>query len=628
MILGMSRFALKIYMILLIMGAVPLSVAAFLSDEILTFNTDLQKEALQAIETVSDVQRAWFQSEKGRSELITAQLLGEPELQILADVDAGGGILDPEQRSAAQRVLQRSFRAQEILRYAAVVRNGERLFWVGDPEQDPQELRVQSVVKPLTPSQADGAKRDSALQLHLTYGIPLEFITRFETLGSKRLFLRALIQAEGDSERSLTDLGQRFYLAMLLLVVVLTIGLAVLITTPLNRRVGRLAAATKRVAAGDLSVQIPEKGRDEISQLTRQFNVMVSDLNDANNRLKYLERISAWQEVARRLAHEIKNPLTPIQLAIQQLDYKFDDYVDHPMRYRALVTEIVEIVTEEVGTLQKLVKEFSEFARLPALDPKPQRISVFVAHLLRVNPQFAQQAEVSFTEDGEDLWVRVDNTLMRRVLVNVVQNAIEAVLPTGRRPEIDVRCVRGQDKSIVQVIFIDNGPGILPEHIERLFEPYFTTKETGTGLGLAIVRKIVIDHGGDIRLINRAKSTLYNAEYGSVAIIDLPLCDAVEDEREAAPSSEPEGDLSGDEESDALAVAGGPQEGSSGLGEGFEEFIGVDADDDDLAPSGVAAGGPQEGFSGLGEGFEEFIGVDADDDDDDEAWGSSGRREV
>ena len=219
--------------------------------------------------------------------------------------------------------------------------------------------------------------------------------------------------------------------------------------------------------------------------------------------------MQAWQEVARRLAHEIKNPLTPIVLAVQQLDKKFSDYTDRPQKYRKLLTDVVEIVNEETGTLHKLVKNFSEFARMPIPEKKDTCLYAFVRQTVDQNPQFAEQAlRVTVHEaDGEAVQahVDIDHELMRRVLVNLIRNGIEASQNAHFEPEIDIYVLHlGQDAHHkLNIRIIDNGPGLTDEQKSKLFMPYFTTKSDGTGLGLAIVRKIIEDHNGRIQLNNR-----------------------------------------------------------------------------------------------------------------------------
>jgi signal transduction histidine kinase len=567
----MSRFGIKIYAVLLMMGAVPLAVAVFLRQEIIIFDRGVQQEALSAIDFASQIRKAWFSSFRGEADLMARLLSQDPTLRDpnWAAFAGDSGPLSPAQAAdlsdhatAARARLLRALDDLDSLRAAALLYQGRPLLRVEAPGGlNPDQHRVFEVHYALATGQRlDRPTASHPLTLTLTFVLPLEYFRRFDALGEQRQLYLTLTDMDQPAQQHAQQLGQAtFHLLILSVVVALTIAFALLITMPVNRRLARLTAATERVAAGDLSVQVPSSGRDEIAQLTERFNVMVSQLNEAHHRLKYLERVSVWQEVARRLAHEIKNPLTPLQLAIQQLDRKFDDYRDRPQRYRALVSEVVEIVHEEIDTLQKLVKEFSEFARLPAVSLRAAPLPPFIEQTLRSNPQLTQAATIRHALPSAPLWVKLDRALMRRVLVNVLQNAIEAVEPTGRPPEIDILYEPQPDRGMVRVRVLDNGPGILPEHTERLFQPYFTTKEKGTGLGLAIVRKILIDHGGDIALVNRATPSSpapslslslspdrrsrdalpAAAPLGAEVRIDLPIS-APDDDPDASPDASPD----------------------------------------------------------------------------------------
>ncbi len=514
---GMSRFGIKIYMVLFIMGAVPLVVAVFVRQEIMIFDRGVQQEALSTIEFAAELRKAWFVSFGGEADLMARLLVGDKAVGGVlgdeADEEDGGRGIWLRGGSGRRRDYKRRCGSGGACGRRRYCGGGEVLAEVLHREPpDPERFRIFDVRYDLATGRRLAAGNGGGGQggggqggvLALTFVLPLEYFKRFDALGEQRQLYLTLNDMEQPEQQDANQFGQAAFNAVILgVVVALTIGFALLITTPINRRLARLTEATKQVAAGDLSVQVPVTGKDEIAQLTERFNAMVGELNEAHNRLKYLERMSAWQEVARRLAHEIKNPLTPLQLAIQQLDRKFDDYRERPQRYRALVSEVVEIVNEEIATLQKLVKEFSEFARLPAVSLRPARLSLFVAHTLRSNPQLGQSASIRHLVLDDEVWVKLDRALMRRVLVNVFQNAIEAVEPTGRRAEVEVHYERLPERGMVRMRVFDNGPGIRPEHQAKLFEPYFTTKERGTGLGLAIVRKILIDHGGDIALLNR-----------------------------------------------------------------------------------------------------------------------------
>lgn len=280
-----------------------------------------------------------------------------------------------------------------------------------------------------------------------------------------------------------------------------------------TRRVADLVEAVRELARGNLEVQVEAgSGRDEVAGLARAFNAMVREVRESRDRIVYLEKISGWQEVARRLAHEIKNPLTPIQLAFQQVEISLrqSPAASDPALSR-LVAEAGLVVREEIGTLERLVGEFTAFARLPDVRPEPAELGAFVEEFLRSSPQVAEEADADLRREG-DCPVVIDRTLMRQVLANLVRNAGEAARPARARVHLSVR--REGARALLAVA--DEGPGIAPEIRPRVFDPYFTTRRDGTGLGLAIVRKIVLQHGGDVEARARPGG-------GALFAISLPL---------------------------------------------------------------------------------------------------------
>jgi two-component system nitrogen regulation sensor histidine kinase NtrY len=293
------------------------------------------------------------------------------------------------------------------------------------------------------------------------------------------------------------------YTAFLLSVIVVALAIGIIVSRRVTRRVAILAEATERVGAGDLSVTIPTDGTDEITELTRAFNAMVRDIRDSRDRIQYLQQISAWQEFARRLAHEIKNPLTPIQLAVQEVarTYKGDD-----PRYRRKVDDAAAIVEEEVATLRRLVNEFSEFARLPVAALEEADLGPFVRDALRglepaaMLPSDAPDAaapKLVLEVDEAAMRVSIDAQMLRRALDNLVRNAVHAVVGASPESPVVVVAARAEEGDAVLEVR-DNGPGIEPDLRARVFDPYYTTKGDGTGLGLAIVKKVVLEHGGSI----------------------------------------------------------------------------------------------------------------------------------
>jgi two-component system nitrogen regulation sensor histidine kinase NtrY len=302
------------------------------------------------------------------------------------------------------------------------------------------------------------------------------------------------------------------FAVLLGITVVATVVLGLFLARGITSRIGRLAGAINEVAAGNLEVRVPVTGSDELTDLALVFNRMLGEMQESRARIEYLQRIGAWQEMARRLAHEIKNPLTPIQLAVQECHQK---YSGSDPKFRALLDTTLEIVEEEVGTLRRLVGNFSSFARLPRAELREASLPDFLRecaeHLAHLGAEGAEDSDddavafqgvdVRWEIPDEAFPVAIDRQMLRRVVVNLVRNAIEAIRGAspdngegGRRGHVVVRAERRGDGC--SIIVEDDGPGVAEDAGDRVFDPYFTTKPEGTGLGLAIVKKIVVEHGG------------------------------------------------------------------------------------------------------------------------------------
>ncbi|MEM9730750.1 MAG: ATP-binding protein, partial [Myxococcota bacterium] len=320
---------------------------------------------------------------------------------------------------------------------------------------------------------------------------------------------------------SVSDVYVYVFGALVFLVIVVAFLIGAVASRRVTRRVTDLAEASRRVGAGDFSVSVPTGANDEVTELTQAFNDMVRDLRDSRTRIEYLQRISAWQDFARRLAHEIKNPLTPIQLAVQEMD---DTYDGDDQEYRRKLEHARAIVEEEVATLRRLVGEFSAFAKLPRADLSEADLGDLMHSIEDSVPAILEDigrdgpadVEVRVRYATKPMAVRMDAMMLRRGIDNILRNAIQAVhdaKPTGGG-RVLVRSYEVDDCAFVEVR--DNGPGISEENWDRVFDPYYTTKTEGTGLGLAIVKKVVLEHGGEV-VLDAAP------EGGARFTIELPL---------------------------------------------------------------------------------------------------------
>ncbi|MDH4036034.1 MAG: ATP-binding protein [Candidatus Krumholzibacteria bacterium] len=287
--------------------------------------------------------------------------------------------------------------------------------------------------------------------------------------------------------------------------VVLALALSLLIAERIATPIRRLSAGAGMVAAGDWGYRLDIRGGGETGHLVDAFNDMVARLDDQRRRLVDMEKMAAWREVARHLAHEIKNPLLPIRLTIEELR---DQYRGDDPAFRALLAESTRVVGEEVEQLQRLVRQFSEFAKMPELEVRAGSLDALAHDVAALYPQ------VTTTHAAADPLDRFpfDPEAMRRVLINLYDNAVAMMPAGGTVVRTSVQCADGQ--AVMRVG--DNGPGIPPEHRARIFEPYFTTRREGTGLGLAMVKNAVLLHGGDIAVESTVGA-------GTTFIIRLPL---------------------------------------------------------------------------------------------------------
>jgi nitrogen fixation/metabolism regulation signal transduction histidine kinase len=283
------------------------------------------------------------------------------------------------------------------------------------------------------------------------------------------------------------------------IVLALALLIGILVARATTRKVSELSQVMARVARGDLTARVRQLGPDELGQLGAAFNGMLDDLSAAQQKVAYLQRIGAWQEMARRLAHEIKNPLTPIQLAVQQLREKDPEL--SPEFSRLLETS-VEIVEDEIEGLRRMVSSFSLFAKVPEVHRERIPLSDVLEEFERAYGNVMERASVDLEVESPHAAEEImgDRQLLKQVLVNLVDNAVHAGQEAGRSP-IHVRVSSARVEKAagwVELCVADNGPGIARDRREQVFEPYETTREDGTGLGLAIVKKIVLDHGGEV----------------------------------------------------------------------------------------------------------------------------------
>ncbi len=301
------------------------------------------------------------------------------------------------------------------------------------------------------------------------------------------------------------------YFALASPIFLLSILASFFLSDQIMRPIESLEEATRRIAEGDFTVRIFSRASDDLGLLVMSFNQMVMELDRSRRQLARTEKVAAWQEIAQRLAHEVKNPLTPIRLAAERLRRKFEQSADD---FPEVLMRTTATIITEVDALTAMLNEFRSFSRLPEPTFQTASIHDVIEEVARV---FAEQNEVTIDLDGvaPNLVLPIDAGQIRQVWMNLFSNAIEASSePVHIRVHADLVKRAGGEYCRIRVD--DDGPGIPVELQERIFDPYFTTKTRGTGLGLAIVERIVYDHDGQIWLESAVGS-------GTSIFVDLPL---------------------------------------------------------------------------------------------------------
>src|ERR1700691_5293904 len=304
----------------------------------------------------------------------------------------------------------------------------------------------------------------------------------------------------GNSQRTYVELLLHIRTAALMVGgggIVLAILLSSWAAARVTRPVEQLAHAAQEVAAGNWNARVEVNGDDELGQLADSFNRMTTELLGQKERLVQAERVAAWRELARRLAHELKNPLFPLQLTVENL---IRARQQDPEQFEEVFWESSRTLLSEISNLKGIISRFSEFSKMPPPQSQPVQMNDVirgVAKLFQAQLKAPGIPKISSELQLDPLLERVagDEELLHRAISNLVLNAMDA-MPLGGTLTLRTRGENG--KVLIEVV--DTGSGMTTEECERIFTPYYTTKQHGTGLGLAIVQSVVSDHGGRIRV--------------------------------------------------------------------------------------------------------------------------------
>ncbi len=307
------------------------------------------------------------------------------------------------------------------------------------------------------------------------------------------------------------------YIIIVTLLLFLSITIAIRFSSRFFISINNLISASSEIGKGNLNTKVPEVKADlEMERLNKNFNAMVEKLKTQQEKLVNSERHEAWENVARKLAHEIKNPLTPIQLTIDNLKSKYSDNIDPSNREK--YNSNLQTILKQIKQIETLVNEFSDFARMPKPLLKSNNIVDVVNNNIEILKNISKDIKINFNlKNQKSLFFMFDNEQISRVFFNLIKNSIESIQEKSSKSTdfdkiIDIEIIERKD--YISINLSDAGIGFLKNNAKQLIKPYFTTKEKGSGLGLSIVNKIINDHDGNIQFMN--------SKIGAKIVIKLP----------------------------------------------------------------------------------------------------------
>jgi len=298
------------------------------------------------------------------------------------------------------------------------------------------------------------------------------------------------------------------YLVIVSLLLFLSISIAIRFSSRFFRSINNLIIASSNIGKGNLDIKVPEIKTDKDMEILNQnFNLMIDKLKSQQEKLIIKERHEAWENLARKLAHEIKNPLTPIQLTIDRLKSKYSEKIaDHE---KDDFSKSLLIIGKQIKQIENLVNEFSDFARMPKPILKDNNLVSLIKDNIKLINELDNKIIIDFKSSKSDIFLNSDSEQLSRVFFNLIKNSIESIQDkkidnVNLIGKIDISI--NENEEIINFIIIDNGLGfgIFENNIKDILNPYFTTKKTGTGLGLSIVNKIINDHNGKINFVSLA----------------------------------------------------------------------------------------------------------------------------
>ncbi len=384
-----------------------------------------------------------------------------------------------------------------------------------------------------------------ALNLVLDDDRPLKIINAFENKSSalmkisnlENTFLYVVKYLEEDISQYLTESQEAInfyytveekrsgikisfviiYIIIVSLLLFLSVSIAIRFSSRFFRSINNLITASQSIGSGNLDVKVPEVKTDkDLEELNKNFNLMTEKLKSQQDKLLLNERHEAWENVARKLAHEIKNPLTPIQLIIDRLKSKFDKFLINS-NDKSDFNENLKTINKQIKQIENLVNEFSDFARMPKPIFKKNNLLGLINENINLMSELDPSVEIKLTNKNSSLTIDCDSEQLNRVFINLIKNSIESINEKYEKnpnftKKIHIEIIEKDD--YIELYITDNGLGFDSKNLKNIVKPYFTTKRNGTGLGLSIVSKVINDHNGKFNILSN--------ETGAKIFISLP----------------------------------------------------------------------------------------------------------
>ncbi len=406
-----------------------------------------------------------------------------------------------------------------------VLEDGKTTYFEGKEEGKISDYRVSSMgrglltkdtMEDITVLRVQGSFRSRGEIYSVIFSsfLPEKFDNKAENLTSSYDVFLQLESYQSVFRLIITGVLIFFSLPIFLLSIIISFRLSEEVLHPIVQ----LEEATRRVAEGDFSFRLLARPGDNISLLINSFNQMIKELESSRKKNMQVDKINAWKEIARRMAHEIKNPLTPIKLSAERVLRRYNS--DDP-NFSKILDSSIKVIVTEVDRLTHLLEEFSDFARMPPIMFLPVKPAEIIKEACDIFSSSSPGIVFDITNADKEATIIADNEKIKQVLINLFANAIDAMDGHG---VIHIRTdkIIKENRQFYRIQIADTGRGIDKDIADKIFSPYFTTREDGTGLGLAIVERIIFDHNGSI-WFETEKGT------GTTFFIDLPF--GVDDEQ-------------------------------------------------------------------------------------------------